>query len=218
MRYLLFVCTIICLTACNNEPKWRLKCYARYVEDDSYFETKVEFRAMKQAEVAALEMEDVRFNDGAMQHNNNNVVGHYYRARSTSYPSTFFEYVFTKEKKKNMLQFVPPPAISGMVIKDNSVSKSNGFTLLWTGNSLTKEENLTVTLTDELGITAQVTVNGALPKAEAKIPATMYSGLKPGKVSISVVKTAIPKVIFNNIEADVEVGYYCKTIESTIIE
>ena len=218
MRNLFILLTIISLMACNSEPKWTSRCYVRFLEEENRLQTKVEIRTSGQKEVAALKMDEVRFNEGAMEHRDNNVVGHYYQSEGLSgYPTSGFEVKILQGKEDAVIQFDVPP-LKGYAIKEHNISKSNGFTLTWDGKPLSKDETLTVTLTDVEGTVAQAVVNGATAAAEARIPNPMYSGLKSGKGSFFLVKTSLPQTKTKNIQAEAEVGYYTKTVEVEIVD
>jgi hypothetical protein len=218
MRNLFVTLTIISLMACNSEPTWTARCYSRFLEEENKLQTKIEIRTVGQEKVAALQMDEVRFNEGAMEHRDNNVIGHYYQADGFSgYPTSGFEFQIQQAKEKAIIQF-DVPELKGYALKEGNVSKSKGFTITWQGKPLSKDEMLTVTLSDIDGTTAQAVVNGATAAAEARIPSAMYSGLKPGKGSFFLVKTSLPKTKTKNINAEAEVGYYTKNVDVEIIE
>jgi hypothetical protein len=218
MRKLFVFLTIISLIACNSEPKWAARCYVRFLEEDNTLQSKIEVRNPGQQEVAALKVDEIRFNDGTMERRDNNVVGHYYQAASYSgYPSAGFEFLIKAAKDKAAIQFNVPP-FKGYAARDGNISKTKDFILTWQGQPLTKEETLTVTITDEEGTTAQAVVNGATAAAEARIPSVMYAGLKAGKGSFFLVKTSLPIAKTDNVKADVEVGYYSKNVDIEIVD
>ncbi len=218
MKKLVVLFSLASLMACNSESKWTARCYARFLEDDGKLQTKVEIREIGQKEVAALEMDEVRFNEGAMEHHQNNVVGHYYQSENSSgYPSSGFEFKIKNKKDEAVIQFNAAP-LKNFSLKENTISKSKGFTVTWEGVALVKGEDLTITITDIEGTVAQAVVKGATAKNEAIIPSAMYSGLKAGKATYFLVKTSLPVAKIKNIQAEAEVGYYTKTVETDIVE
>jgi hypothetical protein len=218
MKKLVFLLHIIALAACQQQPNLRARCYARFMEEDNMLLTKIEIREIGQAEVAAIKVDEVRFNEGAMERRDNNVVGNYYQAEVMGgIPGSGFEYKIKHQKKQATIQF----NVSGLKnygVKDNYISKSSGFTLKWDGAPLSKNEEITVTLTDFEGTVAQAVVKGATAKNEAFIPAVMFSGLKAGNGSYFLVKSIFPLTQNDNIQSEAEVGYYSKSIAIEIKE
>lgn len=217
MRLLSILIVIISIIGCKTEPIYRVKCYARYLEEEHKLQTKVEVRNFKQTEVAAIKVNEVRFNDGTMERRDNQVVGHYYQAERSGYPANGFEYKINNGKENGSVAF-KIPAFDKCTLKDLNISKSKGFTITWSGEPLKREEEITVNLVDSLGVTAQAIVKGATAKSEATIPAVMYSGLSLGKASYYLVKTTLPAPTTKNVEAEVELGYYTKTQTVNIVE
>ena len=106
MKKCYFLLPLLGLLACNKGPEWRARCYARYMEDENKLVTKIEIRTVGQKEVAAMEVDEVRFNDGAMEHRENNVVGHYYQSEVPgNLPSSGFEYRINHQKKHATIRF-----------------------------------------------------------------------------------------------------------------
>lgn len=217
MRYLLILLTLFSLSACKNEPTLTARCYVRYLEDENRVQSKIEVRKIGQQEVAALKMAEVRFVSGAMEHRENNIVGHFYQSELLSFPSSAFEFMVSHENKEATIQF-DPIRIANFSVKEGAISKSKGFTIVWTGTPLAVNEDITVTITDELGITAQAIVKGPSQSNEKFIPAEMYSGLKPGKATFFLVRTAQPVARTKNIEAKVEMGFYTKSQNVNVVD
>ena len=214
--YLLFA--ILSIWACNSEPKLKARCYVRFLEEENKLQTKIEVREINQKEIAALKLDEVRFNEGAMEHHENQVVGNYYQSENTSgYPSSGFEFNVKNGKTEAIIQF-ESSIIKNPTVKEIKISKSKGFTICWEGKPLVKGEDLTITITDTLGVVAQAIVKGATAKTEAVIPNVMYSGLKTGKAVLFLVKTALPLPKTKDIEATTEVGYYTKPQAIEIVD
>jgi hypothetical protein len=188
------------------------------MEDENKLLTKIEIREVGQKEVAAIEVDEVRFNDGAMEHRENNVVGNYYQSEVPGdLPSSGFEYRINHQKKNATIRF-NIAGLKSIQIKEQQISKKSGFTLTWDGAALGKNEEMTVTLTDVEGTVAQAVVKGSTAKNEAFIPAAMYSGLKPGSGSFFLVKSIFPVTSSENIVSEAEVGYYTKSASVDITE
>ncbi len=218
MKKCYFLFPLIGLLACQHSPEWRARCYARYMEDEGKLMTKIEIREVGQKEVAAIELDEVRFNDGAMEHRENNVVGHYYQSEVPGeLPSSGFEYRINHQKEHATIRF-NILGLKNIQIKEQQISKTSGFTLTWDGPALGKNEEITVTITDMEGTVAQAVVKGATAKTEAFIPAAMYSGLKPGASSYFLVKTMFPNTENDNISSEAEVGYYSKNYAAEVTE
>jgi hypothetical protein len=218
MKKIFVLLTFISLMACNQEPKWSARCYVRFFEEDNKMQSKIEVHGLAEKKAAAIQLDEVRFNEGAMEHRDNNVIGHYYQADNFSgFPKSGFEFQLQQGKEKATVQFDTSP-FEGYAIKETSISKSKSFALTWNGKALGKEETLTITITDVEGTVAQAVVNGATAAAEARIPSQMYAKLKEGKGTFFLVKTSLPIARTKNINAQAEVGYYTKTMEVEIIE
>ena len=217
MKKIFVFFTFISLMACNKEPKWSARCYVRFFEEDNKMQSKIEVHDLVEKKAAAIQLDEVRFNEGAMEHRDNNIVGHYYQADNFSgFPKSGFEFQLLNGKEKAIVQFDASP-FQGYAIKENAISKSKGFTVTWNGKALGKEETLTITITDVEGTVAQAIVNGATAAAEARIPSQMYAKLKEGKGTFFLVKTSLPTARTKNVNAEAEVGYYTKTADVEIV-
>lgn len=218
MKNLLFILLLFGAFSCKKETNLRARCYARFLEEEQRLETKIEVRTLDQKESAAIEVDEARFNDNLMDSRENLVTGKYYaQERADAYPKKSFDFIVKKNGTVCKINFEASP-IANCRIEGGKISKTKGFTVAWDGNNLNKGEDVTITVTDNMGITAQAVLNGATQKSSAFIPAEMYSGLSKGEATVFLVKTSLPIAKVENIIADAEVGYYSKTFTVEIID
>lgn len=218
MKKLLIFFLIFGIFACKKESNLRARCYVRFLEEEQKLESKVELRTLTQKEAAAIAVDEVRMNDNLMDNRENLVTGNYYaQERHDGYPTKGFDFLIKKEDIRCNINFDVAP-IANCRIEGGKMSKSKGFTVAWDGKNLLKGEDVTITITDKMGITAQAVINGATQKSGAFIPAEMYSGLAQGEATVFLVKTSLPVAKVENIVAEAEVGYYSKPFTVEIID
>lgn len=218
MKKILLFSLIFIFIACKKESNLRARCYIRYLEEEQKLESKLELRTLNQKEAAAIAVDETRLNDLLMDSRENLVTGKYYtQERHDAYPAKGFDFSVKKDASICNINFNASP-IANCRVEGGKISKSKGFNVAWNGNNLIKGEDVTITITDNMGITAQAVINGATQKSGAFIPAEMYSGLAKGEATVFLVKTSLPVAKVENIVAEAEVGYYSKSFTVEIID
>jgi hypothetical protein len=206
----------IFLIHCKRITPFVADCHVRYeiVEQLTTAEIKV---AEATAPTVFCKVNDMFFNGGAMSRVENKVAGIVYKAeRNGRFPDSF-KFAFERDKNNYLTDF-KANWIDNPSIKDSVAHKLNGVTLYWEGEPLTKDELLTVLITDSEGTVAEAKIKGATSKKEVTIPGAMFSGLKVGKGEVLVVKTLSTNIANDNWNLSAVVDCYTRPFAVNIIE
>lgn len=214
-RTLFFISLILCICACKQTTKLHTITYIRYLSDEA--QMNVMFRVLDEKDsTKTRKIDDAFFNDGAMERKQNKVQGLFYEAiRDGKYPDVFsFRF---KDAKKNYAFDLKASKIEELAAKDSLAHQLNGLTLSWKGEPLSKNETLTILITDSEGEVAEAKIQGATAKTEVQIPGAMFSGLKSGKGTIYVVKTYTKNIDNEQLTTDTSIDFYSKVINVNLV-
>lgn len=217
MRKLLFFIPIfILIFGCKQPTKFHATSYIRFLSEEKT--TDVQFKITEEkAPTTFRKVDELFFNDGAMERSQNNVQGIFYRSeKDGDFPATF-SFRFKDNKNQYNTSYKTTP-ITSLVVKDSIANKLAGMTISWQGEPLSKDELLTIIITDADDLTAEAKIKGATAKASVNIPGAMFSGLKSGKGSVYAIKTSISTIESENLSLDATTDYFSQTVSINIKE
>ncbi len=215
-KILFFISIILSVCACRQATKLHTVTYIRYLSDEAQMD--VMFNVIDEKDSTKnRKIDDAFFNDGAMERKENKVQGLFYQAiRDGKYPDVFsFRF---KDAKKEYNFDLKSSKIEELSVKDSLAHRLNGLTINWKGEPLSKNETLTILITDSEGEVAEAKIQGATAKPEIKIPGAMFSGLKNGKGTVAVVKRHTQSVQNEQLTTDATIDFYSKTSNVNITE
>ena len=215
-------------TSCTNEPKPTTAStltvfsnfYVRYLQEDKELKAEAIFKigdSIRTAQTKAIH--SVFFEESAMELKDLGKNGVRYRSKKAG--QIFKEnYLFKAEinETQELDYILKLKPIHSFSIKEKTLNRSKGTTLVWEGTALSKEELLVVFFVNPDKKPVSLTINGPTNTSEVFLAAKNLSRLKAGKGQLRLIRKALNQLEDEpkNIESVIE--YYTKSIDIDIVE
>ena len=231
MRYnslFFFFCFSFFLSNCNDAPKKTspskeqliANYYLRYMQTDQSLLAQVSFFSADSSDIKHPKVfhTPVRFQNKEME----TIL----LPKTTRYQSFIrggflenYEFQFIdKEKEKHTHQLKISPIVEFLVKDQRKVSKSNGMTLAWKGESLHKNESLLLMFIDTTSKTISIEIKGRTANIEVNISPEQLRELTLGAAELYLVRQKKEHYQEENILVKTRFEFYTKPLKVNVVK
>jgi len=127
-----------------------------------------------------------------------------------------YEYKYKGNQIGQSSHAIKMSSITDFSIKENTISKSEGATLMWQGEPLDKNQEIDLLFTDEKNKAFSLKFVGPTSKTEINLKAEKIAGLSTGSGKLMLIKKQFEKIEETNSTKISEIEFYSNQLEINV--
>ena len=196
------------------------KYYVRYLQTEKELKAEVSFKEGDTLTHArSIVLTDVSFEGEQMEVQS--LGGNYgvrYSFRKRGPYSRQYKFQYNSKDLGQLSHTLGIDPITDFLIKEGTINKKSGTTLIWKGDPLTENQEMILLFTDEKRKAFPVQIKGPSERAELFLPAEKISNLSIGKGKLMLIKKQLEQADENNFTKISEVEFYSNNIDIEVVE
>ncbi len=196
------------------------KYYVRYLQTEKELKAEAYFKEGDTLSKArSIVLANVIFENTPMEAQNlGKNYGLRYAYRKNGPYRKQYEFKYKDEELGQFSHFLDMSPITDFLIKEGSISKKAGTTLVWKGDPLTDNQELILLFTDQDKKAFPIQISGPTDRTEVFIPNEKITDLSLGEGKLMIVKKQVIESQETNFAKISEMEFYSNKISVDIVE